>query len=166
MSRKLSFVVAVLTVLLAFGVAANAAPIVVSGATQQAGGEWLYEYEIQNPAESPGSVYDFYIPILGDPIDVYTPSDWYSFYATGFVEWAADWGYEVSPGTSLSGFGFTSLVGPVTGPMYLTTDDNDYTEFEVTGDVPGVPEPATILLTSFGIIAAGVARFRSKKKRG
>lgn len=180
MSKRL--LVAALVGLMVFVAAAGAQPTdpyVISTTTQQTGGEWLYEYEIVNPLGSPGNVWDFYVEIFGDPIDVFTPDldadpttdEWYSFYGTGygFVQWTADFGYEVGVGSSLDGFGFTSMFGPTSGWLGLATDDIPYSIFKVPGDVPGhpqvIPEPATIVLTGFGLVAVGLRRFRSKRKR-
>jgi len=162
-----------IVILFFMSTAAWSYPMVSSTTTLQADQNWLYEYEISNPQPTHGGVWDFLIPIYGDTIAVFTPDldgdamtdEWYPFFGggLGFVQWTADFGYEVLPGETLGGFGFLSPYAPAQTTMFLTTDDFDLTEFSVTGDAPAIPEPATLLLVSMGL--CGLAGVKARKRR-
>jgi len=166
-------VVSAIVILFLMVTAAWSYPMVSSTATLQADQNWLYEYEISNPRPTSGGVWDFFVPIFGDPISVFTPDldgdsstdEWFPFFGggLGFVQWTADFGYEVLPEETLDGFGFLSAYAPGPTTMFLTTDDFDETEFPVIGDAPVIPEPATLLLVSIGI--CGLAGVKARKRR-
>lgn len=151
--------------------AASADPVLSSTATQQPDSTWLYEYGISNDSPTAGILYDFLVYITGDPIagSVVSPAGWYESYGggMGFVEWYADWGYEIGVDESLGGFAFSSYLGPTQGMAEMVTEygsDPYYMTYDATCYVPSaIPEPATIALVGIGACAALGLRRRRKK---
>lgn len=156
----------VLVVLCAVVGVASATPILTSTATQQADGTWLYSYEVENPSQAIDYIYDIYADIPGATLSIATPAGWLNM-STGFqfVEWMSwELMYDIGPGQTLGGFGYTHAWGPTSGDVVLYSENylGDYHTYTLAGDVPYIPEPATLVLTGLGVAAAFGWRRRRK----
>lgn len=127
------------------------------------GGNFAYEYTVQNDTADEIIGFRLIIPIV--PLDVRAPLSWFFILgdAGGMttVEWFAE-DVGILPSETLSGFGITSSPGPglVAFAAITTTFTDSGTTTGPTEIQPiqPIPEPGTFALLSGGLIAAGAFR--------
>lgn len=164
-----------LSLLLAVG-AGLATANTVSYTVTPEGGQFLYEFSLQNSGASGGPIYDLFLllPMDISNIDTATigmPTGWGDatggllFFgpdvnpSTTFIQWAADFSglYDLAVGESLTEFSFRSTI-VATGPITFAL--NGSTELETAQETAAVPEPSTVGLVLIGLVLTPVCWFR------
>ena len=149
------------------------------------GGLWGYDYILYNtsdPVVDAGyDLYDF--TLYFDPAvtitNILSPSDW-DFISNespsgsgnyyDFIDWMSllpgepPSGADIAPGTSLSGFSFTSnmQLASLSFDMFLSNPTDPATPVPYSGNTSSVPEPSTRLLLGVGLAGAALLRKRFK----
>lgn len=155
---------------------ARAVPVVNFTDVYNSGtGLWTYESTILN--DTSDLLYDFVIyptvePLSGADLTAggWGPADMGTVSPYFFVHWMADFGAEIQPGDTMSGFWFTYSGGPGDDIGQLTYE---VTLWNLTSEEPSlyggvtvpspsqVPEPSTFIILAGGII--GLVFLKSKR---
>jgi hypothetical protein len=186
---------------LALAPSAEAGPVTITLVETQVGSIVQYDYKVTNPADptgAPGIITDIVIPevivhafnpepILGTPILVNPPANWFAVYnspATNitaggkqvpnppeFVHLAASGGAGISPGDPALDFILESDFFPTLNTTFQVGLDNSDLGSSVFVDPPTpnpqatttTPEPGTLALLGGGLISLGLWRRRRQQ---
>lgn len=129
---------------------------------------WRYDYILHNtsdPIEDDGyNLYDFFLNFSPTVTlsNILSPLNWDSISdSSSFIDWFSQVpgippdGADIAPGTSLSGFSFTSntQLASLSFNAYFTNPIGDPVLY--TGSSAPVPEPNTIMLLASGLAGLG-----------
>ena len=135
----------------------------------EAEGIWRYDYILYNTSDPGNDIYDFALYFAPEVtfMNILSPPDWFSISGSGdpslpsFIEWYSDFGAEITPGNSLSGFSFqiNYQAGDIPFDIYLTDPSGEPSLY--SGTTTPVPEPATLFLLGSGLV--GLLFLRAKR---